>query len=145
MVLFVLYSDDLGLDWWSLVLYWGCVGLVVKMWLVRHCGVLPSVKGQVLSGFLMWRAVHSLMELWLELAIVRVMRNWLGVRLWLSVVGVVGSCPGTRLRFPVAGIMCRWRWVQLRLHRVLLWWRHLLLRHGGTDGLPQRDDWPTGD
>ena len=121
MVLFILYSNDLGLDWWSLVLYWGCVGLVVKMWLVRHRGVLPSVERQVLSGLLMWRAVHSLMELRLGFAIVRVMRDWLGVRLWISVVGVVGSWPGTRLRFSIAGVMRGWRWVQLRLHRVLLW------------------------
>ncbi len=91
MVLLILYSHDLGLDWWSLVLHRGCVGLVVKMWLVRHRGMLPSVERQVLSWLLMWRAVHSLLGLWLGFAIVRVMCDWLRVRLWLSVVGVVGS------------------------------------------------------
>ena len=121
MVLLILYSDDLGLDRWSLMLHWGCVGLVVKVWLVRHRSVLPSVERQVLSGLLMWRAVRSLLEVRLGFAIVRVMRGWLGVRLRRSVVGVVRSWPGTRLRLSIVGVMRSWQWVQLWLHWVLLW------------------------
>ena len=112
----ILYSDDLGLDRWSLMLHWGCVGLVVKMWLVRHRSVL--------SGLLMRRAVHSLLGVRLGFAIVRVMRGCLGVRLRLSVVGVVRSYPGTRLnrlRLSITGVMRGWQWVRLRLHWVLLW------------------------
>ncbi len=69
----VLDPDDLGLDRRPCVRYWGCVGLVVEVRLLRCWEALPWVKGRVL--------------LWLS--IVGVVCNLLWVLLWLSIAGVM--------------------------------------------------------
>ena len=89
LILLVLYPDDFGLDWWSRVLHWGRIRLVVEMRLIRHRNVLPPVERQMLPGLFVRGVVCSLLEVLLWFAVARVMRSWLGMRLWFSVVGVV--------------------------------------------------------
>ena len=48
MVLLILNSDDLGLDWWSRVRHGGCIGLIVEVRLIRRPKLLPWVQRQML-------------------------------------------------------------------------------------------------
>ena len=133
----ILNPDDLGLDWWSRVRYWGFVRLAIKVRLLRRREALPWVKGRVL--------------LWLSIA--GVMRSLLGVLLWrhgvlLPVVWWCALLLGVLLWFSIAGVMRSLLGVLLWLHGVLLpvmWWCALLLGHSRADDWPRRDDWSAWD
>ena len=56
----ILDPDDLRLDWLSRVGHRRCVGLVIKIWLIRHHRALSRVERQMLPGFPMMRVVCDL-------------------------------------------------------------------------------------
>ena len=100
----VLDSDDLGLDGCSRVRYWGRVGLVIEVWLLRCGEALPWVKRRIL----------------LSLSVGGVVFVRLGVLLRFSVAGVMRGRLVALPLFSIARVMRCCLRVLLRLTRVLL-------------------------
>ena len=111
LVLLILYPNDLRLDWLSRMGHRGCIGLVIKVWLVRRHRALSRVKGQMLSEFPMMWVVCNLRGVLLRFPVARVVCGWMGLLLGIH-------------------------WMLLPM----VWPCVLDVRWGGADGLPWRDD-----